>query len=604
MDDISLQDKERIDFEETARRVLIDSTPDSGARRILLYFYKFSQNITQYGTINPGNKHLAKRFGWTANTLRAHLCIAKKTGFLSTVGNGKSRYFIFNQALLEEKTMLFLQQKEAKKPVENHVENSQNFGVKSKLFLANSVTNQVMLPEMVQVMNQVMQNAQITPVISGLNMNEKMNEKSNNGKICEKIKTIFESYKSNKIPLKNAVYETVRLCDSLRSSHCEPTKVVSHDLCFSGKSDLEQLSLFDYLDYLTSIDKANANTVPKGLEANAISVKLNQKVNLPLFNWNVGVADVKKKVPEVVCSAAATPDFHAPAFTKTYAVASPEPREALCTIKDECHIVSENNTPHRASHDLTQNPPLSKSPISGIKSGGRLPKRPASTPSAPFSTPVRADNLELKKRQTRGDYAEATNLLKQLQPLLGNFNITRSLVAKAKNMIKIFTSEKILKSVDAYLNAKWINTPGIYNFLSEEVLGRFAMVVEKPKQNPYADYPDDRLPFQKRIDEDRINSGLMPSYMNKELIMKYDIYDWLYDENGEPHKYRIDGSPEHDQWLIDHVHERPWLLDYYDPEYKTIIYPIGSPEYEKDKQRIDKDNAHIAELRKIAGLEV
>ena len=604
MDDISLQDKERIDLEETARRVLIGSTPDSGARRILLYFYKFNQNITKYGTINPGNKHLAKRFGWTANTLRAHLCIAKKTGFLSTVGNGKSRYFIFNQALLEEKTMLFLQQKEAQKPVENPVENSQNFGVKSKLFLANSVTNQVMLPEMIQVTNQVMQKAQITPVISTLNMNEKMNEKSNNGKFCEKIETIFESYKSNKIPLKNAVYETVRLCDSLRSSHCEPTKVVSHDLCFSGKSGLVQMSLFDYLDYLTSIDKANANTVPKGLEANAISVKLNQKVNLPLFNWNVGEADVKKKVPEVVCSAAATPDSHSPAFTKTYAVASPEPREALCTIKDECHIVSENNTPHRASHDLTQNPPLSKSSVSGIKSGERVVKRPASTSSAPFSTPVRADNLELKKRQTRGDYAEATNLLKQLQPSFGNFNITRSLVTKTKNMINIFTSEKILKSVDAYLNAKWIPDPNIYNFLSEEVLGRFATIVEKPKQNPYADYPDDRLPFQKRIDEDRINSGLMPNYMNKELIMKYDIYDWLYDENGEPHKYRIDGSPEHDQWLIDHVHERPWLLDYYDPEYKTIIYPIGSPEYEKDKQRIDKDNAHIAELRKIAGLEV
>ena len=419
--------------------------------------------------------------------------------------------------------------------------------------------------------------------------------------IC--LSNIFESYKSNKIPLKNAVYETVRLCDSLRSSHCEPTKVVSHDLCFSGKSGLVQMSLFDYLDYLTSIDKANANTVPKGLEANAISAKLNQKVNLPLFNWNVGVADVKKKVPEVVCSAA-TPDSHAPAFTKTYAVASPEPREALCTIKDECHIVSENNTPHRASHDLTQNPPLSKSPISGIKPGGRLPKRPASTSSAPFSTPVRADNLELKKRQTRGDYAEATNLLKQLQPSFGNFNITRSLVTRAKNLIKIFTSEKILKSVDAYLNAKWIDTPSVYNFLSEDVLGRFAMVVEKPKQNPYADYPDDRLPFQKNVDENLINSGLMPSYMNKELIMKYDIHDWLYDENGEPHKYRIDGSPEHDQWLIDHVHERPWLLDYYDPEYKTIIYPIGSPEYEKDKQRIDKGNAHIAELRKLAGLEV
>lgn len=600
MNDISLQDKERIDFEETARRVLIDSTPDSGARRILLYFYKFSQNITQYGTINPGNKHLAKRFGWTASTLRAHLCIAKKTGFLSTVGNGKSRYFIFNQALLEEKTMLFLQQKGAQNPVENPVENSQNFGVKSKLFLANSVTNQVTLPEMVQVTNQVTQNAQITPVISTLNVNEKMNEKSNNGKICEKIKTIFELYKTNKIPLKNAVYEAVCLCDSLRSSHCEPTKVVSHDLCFSGKSDFEQLSLFDYLDYLTSIDKANANTVPKGLDANAISVELNQMVNLPLFSGNVGEADVKEKVPEVVCSAVAvhTP----PAFTKTYAVASPEPREALCTVKDECHIVSENNTPHRASHDLTQNPPLSKSPIAGVKSGQRLPKRPSSTSSAPFSTPVRADNLELKKRQTRGDYAEATNLLKQLQPSFGNFNITRSLATKTKNMIKIFTSGKILKSVDAYLNAKWIDTPSIYNFLSEEILGRFAMIVEKPKQNPYADYPDDRTDSGKAMDDCLIERGLMPNLMTKKLMMKYGILDLFYDENGEPHRYRIAGTPEHDQWLVEHAKENPWILDYSD--YSTLsIYAPGSSQYERYKKEIDEGNAHITELRKRAGLE-
>ena len=600
MNDISLQDKERIDFEETARRVLIDSTPDSGARRILLYFYKFSQNITQYGTINPGNKHLAKRFGWTANTLRAHLCVAKKTGFLSTVGNGKLRYFIFNQALLEEKTMLFLQQKGAQNPVENPVENSQIFCAKSQNFLANSVMNQVMNQVMIPVMNQVIQNAQITPVISNLNMNMKNNEKMINGKICEKIKTIFELYKTNKIPLKNAVYETVRLCDSLRSSHCEPTKVVSHDLCFSGKSDFEQLSLFDYLDYLTSIDKANANTVPKGLDANAISVELNQMVNLPLFSGNVGEADVKEKVPEVVCSAVAvhTP----PAFTKTYAVASPEPREALCTVKDECHIVSENNTPNRASHDLTQNPPLSKSPIAGVKSGQRLPKRPSSTSSAPFSTPVRADNLELKKRQTRGDYAEATNLLKQLQPSFGNFNITRSLATKTKNMIKIFTSEKILKSVDAYLNAKWIDIPSIYNFLSEEILGRFAMIVEKPKQNPYADYPDDRTDSGKAMDDCLIERGLMPNLMTKKLMMKYGILDLFYDENGEPHRYRIAGTPEHDQWLVEHAKEKPWILDYSD--YSTLsIYAPGSSQYERYKKEIDEGNAHITELRKRAGLE-
>ena len=604
MNDISLADIPKKRYNALVTEVIGRSTTSNQTRKLLLYFYKFSKTASPYVGIRPKNEYLAKRLDMELKTLKDCLYLAKKTGLLIVHGRGGQREFKFNHELLERKMLLLVQQRLAKNPVENPVENPVKNDIKNDTNLGldcdfNSTSIRL------QFDFNSTSDAQITSVISGSNENENKNEifyvKPEN-LIC--LSNIFESYKSNKTPLKNAVYETVRLCDSLRSSHCEPTKVVSHDLCFSGKSDLVQLSLFDYLDYLTSIDKANANTVPKGLDANAISVKLNQKVNLPLFNWNVGEADVKKKVPEVVCSAVATPDSHAPAFTKTYAVASPEPREALCTIKDECHIVSENNTPHRASHDLTQNPPLSKSPIADVKLGGRLPKRPASTSSAPFSTPVRADNLELKKRQTRGDYAEATNLLKQLQPSFGNFNITRSLVTRAKNLIKIFTSEKILKSVDAYLNAKWIDTPSVYNFLSEDVLGRFAMVVEKSKQNPYADYPDDRLPFQKNVDENLINSGLMPSYMNKELIMKYDIYDWLYDENGEPHKYRIDGSPEHDQWLVDHVHERPWLLDYYDPEYKTIIYPIGSPEYEKDKQRIDKGNAHIAELRKLAGLEV
>lgn len=594
MNDISLADIPKKRYNTLVTEVIGRSTTSNQTRKLLLYFYKFSKTASPYVGIRPKNEYLAKRLDMGLKAVENCLYSAKKTGLLIVHGRGEQREFKFNHELLERKMLLLVQQRLAKNPVENPVENSVKNDIKNDTNWGKSrELNKCSISDNL-VLNKC-SDAQITSVISGSNDNDNDNDIfyiKHENLIC--LSNIFESYKSNKISLKNAVYETVRLCDSLRSSHCEPTKVVSHDLCFSGKSDLVQLSLFDYLDYLTSIDKANA-----------ISVELNQeKVNLPLFNWNVGVADVKKKVPEVVCSAVATPDSHVPAPTKTYAVASPEPREALCTIKDECHIVSENNTPHRASHDLTQNPPLSKSPISGIKSGEGVVKRPASTPSVPFSTPVRADNLELKKRQTRGDYAEATNLLKQLQPSFGNFNITRSLVTRAKNLIKIFTSEKILKSVDAYLNAKWINAPSVYNFLSEDVLGRFAMVVEKPKQNPYADYPDDRLPFQKRIDEDRINSGLMPSYMNKELIMKYDIYDWLYDENGEPHKYRIDGSPEHDQWLIDHVHERPWLLDYYDPEYKTIIYPIGSPEYEKDKQRIDKDNAHIAELRKIAGLEV
>lgn len=602
MDDISLTDMTKKRYNALVTEVIGRSTTSNQTRKLLLYFYKFSKTASPYVGIRPKNEYLAKRLDMGLKAVENCLYSAKKTGLLIVHGRGGQREFKFNHELLERKMLLLVQQRLAKNPVENPVENSVKNDIKDDTNWGKSrELNKCSISDNL-VLNKC-SDAQITSVISGSNNNDNDNDifyvKPEN---LIFLSNIFESYKSNKIPLKNAVYETVRLCDSLRSSHCEPTKVVSHDLCFSGKSDLVQLSLFDYLDYLTSIDKANANTAPKGLEANAISVELNQMVNLPLFSGNVGEADVKEKVPEVVCSAVAvhTP----PAFTKTYAVASPEPREALCTVKDECHIVSENNTPHRASHDLTQNPPLSKSPIAGIKSGERLPRRPSSTSPAPFSTPVRADNLELKKRQTRGDYAEANNLLKQLQPSFGNFNITRSLVTRAKNLIKIFTSEKILKSVDAYLNAKWINTPSVYNFLSEDVLGRFAMVVEKPKQNPYADYPDDRLPFQKNVDENLINNGLMPSYMNKELIMKYDIYDWLYDENGEPHKYRIDGSPEHDQWLIDHVHERPWLLDYYDPEYKTIIYPIGSPEYEKDKQRIDKGNAHIAELRKLAGLEV
>ena len=597
MDDISLENMDKNMFDSTAGQILNLSTSDSRARIILWYFYKFDQKIGRCGVINPGNEYLAKHFNMSKEAVKIGICLAKKTGFLTTTGRGRTREFDFNQTLLRQKMLSHLQQKAAKKmtknPVENPVENSSKNGANSEDFRTFCDTN--------CDTNCDTKKSGMTSVISGLNTNEKINEKIIDGKICEKIEMIFKSHNFDKflnnVEFENVVNETMRLCDSLRSSHCEPTKVVSHDFSFSDNSNLEQMSIFNYLS-----NEANANTVPKGLDANAISVKLNQGDELSLFNGKVGVADVN--VTEGVCSAPANhgDSTHTPA--KIYAVASPEPREALCTIKDECLIVSGNNTPHSASHDLTQNPPLSKSSVSGIKSGERLRKRPASTSSVPFSTPVRADNLELKKRQTRGDYAEATNLLKQLQPLLGNFNITRSLATKTKNMIKIFTSEKILKAVDAYLNAKWVTDPNIYSFLSEETLGRFATIVEKPKESPYADYPDDRLPFQKEVDEGLINDGLMPSYMNKELAMKYGLYDLLYDENGNPHRYRDPHTPEHDQWLIDHVHERPSLLDYRDPEYKTIIYAPGSPEYEKRKRQIDKKNAHIAELRKIVGLEV
>lgn len=575
------------------------STTSNQTRKLLLYFYKFSKTASPYVGIRPKNEYLAKRLDMGLKAVKNCLCLAKKTGLLIVHGRGGQREFKFNHELLEQKMLLLVQQRLAKSPVENPVENSKKIAQKATdFFPISGFCRDLNVTSMgLQCDLNVTSDAKITSVISGSNENENENEifKLNN----EKSFCLSQNLNLNKA-LENAIQSLSCLCDSLRSSHCEPTKVVSHDFSFSDKSNLEQLSLFDYLDYLTSIDKANANTVPKGLDANAISIELNQMVNLPLFSGNVGEADVKKKVPEVVCSAVAvhTP----PAFTKTYAVASPEPREAMCTVKDECHIVSENDTPHRASHNLTQNPPLSKSPIAGVKSVQRLPKRPSSTSSAPFSTPVRADNLELKKRQTRGDYAEATNLLKQLQPSLGNFQITRSLATKTKNMIKIFTSEKILKAVDAYLDAKWINTPSVYNFLSEDVLGRFATVIEKPKQNPYADYPDDRLPFQKQVDENLINEGLMPNYMRKELAMKYGIYDLLYDENGNPHRYRDPDTPEHDGWLVEHAKEKPWLLDYDD--YSSLRgYTPGSSQYERYKKEIDEGNAHIAELRKRAGLE-
>ena len=595
MNDTSLADISKISkkhYNALVTEAIGLSTISNKTRKLLLYFYKFSKTASPYVGIRPKNEYLAKHLDIELKTLKDCLYLAKKTGLLIVHGRGGHREFKFNHELLEQKMMLLLQQRLAKSPVENSEKIAQKAADFASIFRNGYDLNSS--PIRIQFELNSPSDAQITSVILGSNENKNENEifKLNN----EKSFCLSQNLNLNKA-LENAIQSLSCLCDSLRSSHCEPTKVVSHDFSFSDKSNLEQMSIFDYLS-----NEANASTVPKGLEANAISVKLNQGDELSLFNGKVGVADVN--VTEGVCSAPANhgDSTHAPA--KIYAVASPEPREALCTIKDECHIVSGNNTPHRASHDLTQNSPLSKSSVSGIKSGERLRKRPASTSSVPFSTPVRADNLELKKKQTRAAYAEATNLLKQLQPYLGNFQITKRLVSSAKNMIEIFTSEKIFNALSAYLNAKWVTDPNIYSFLSEETLGRFATIVEKPKENPYADYPDNRLPFQKEVDEDLINDGLMPSYMNKELAMKYDIYDLLYDENGNPHRYRDPHTPEHDQWLIDHVHERPSLLAYYDPEYKTIIHAHGSPEYEKRKRQIDKKNAHIAELRKIVGLEV
>lgn len=96
----------------------------------------------------------------------------------------------------------------------------------------------------------------------------------------------------------------------------------------------------------------------------------------------------------------------------------------------------------------------------------------------------------------------------------------------------------------------------------------------------------------------------MPMHMrDKKLMMKYDMLDWFYDENGEIHRYRKNNTPEHDQWLVEHAKENPWILDYSD--YSTLsIYAPGSSQYEKYKKEIDKKNVHIAELRKRAGLEV
>ena len=588
MDDISLQGMTKKQYNTLVTEVIGLSTTSDQTRKLLLYFYKFSKTASPYVGIRPKNKYLAEHLGMKLKSLEICLYLAKKTGLLIVNGRGGQREFKFNHELLEQKMMLLLQQRTSNEPVENPVENSKKLAQKFSVGLVlNSSSFSVHL-----VLNKC-SDAQITSVISGSNDNENDNEifKLNN----EKSFCLSQNLNLNKA-LENAIQSLSCLCDSLRSSHCEPTKVVSHDFSFSDKSNLEQMSIFDYLS-----NEANANTVPKGLEANAISVKLNQGDELSLFNGKVGVADVN--VTEGVCSAPANhgDSTHAPA--KIYAVASPEPREALCTIKDECLIVSVNNTPHSASHDLTQNPPLSKSSVSGIKSGERLRKRPASTSSVPFSTPVRADNLELKKKQTRAAYAEATNLLKQLQPYLGNFQTTKRLVSSAKNMIEIFTSEKIFNALAAYLNAKWVTDPNIYSFLSEETLGRFATIVEKPKENPYADYPDDRTDEGKAMDNCLIERGLMPNLMTKKLMMKYGILDLFYDENGEPHRYRIDGTPEHDQWLIEHAKENPSLLDYSD--YSSLrIYAPGDSQYEKYKKEIDEKNTHIAELRKIVGFEV
>lgn len=595
MDDISLQGMTKKQYNTLVTEVIGLSTTSDQTRKLLLYFYKFSKTASPYVGIRPKNEYLAKRLDMKLKSLEICLYLAKKTGLLIVNGRGGQREFKFNHELLEQKMLLLVQQRLTKGPVENPVENSKKIAQKFSVGLVlNSSPFSVHL-----VLNEC-SDAQITSVISGSNDNESENEifKLNN----EKSFCLSQNLNLNKA-LENAIQSLSCLCDSLRSSHCEPTKVVSHDFSFSDKSNLEQMSIFDYLS-----NEANANTVPKGLEANAISVELNQGDELSLFNGKVGVADVN--VTEGVCSAPANhgDSTHAPA--KIYAVASPEPREALCTIKDECLIVSGNNTPHSASHDLTQNSPLSKSSVSGIKSGERLRKRPASTSSVPFSTPVRADNLELKKKQTRADYAEANNLLKQLQPYLGNFQITKRLVSSAKNMIEIFTSEKIFNALAAYLNAKWVTDPNIYSFLSEETLGRFATIVEKPKQNEYADYPDNRTDVQKEIDYELIQQGLMPMYMrDKKLMMKYDMLDLFYDENGEQHRYRKWGTPEHDQWLVEHAKENPSLLNYDEyEEIDDVCYEALSEdfkrEYDERRKETDDANKHIAELRKRAGLEV
>lgn len=111
MNDISLTDMSKQSFDRTASYILNSSTPDSGARKILLYFYKLNKTMTQYGVMNLGNEYLSKRFNMSMKTFENSLYRAKKTGFLTTTGRGRTRLFFFNQALLEQKMLLIPQQK-------------------------------------------------------------------------------------------------------------------------------------------------------------------------------------------------------------------------------------------------------------------------------------------------------------------------------------------------------------------------------------------------------------------------------------------------------------------------------------------------------------
>ena len=84
-----------------AYKAIYENVQQSTARVIIRYVMECE--LWQQDTVSPSNKYLSEKFGWTEETVKVAISIAKKSQFITTTGYGKKRCLELNISFLKGK---------------------------------------------------------------------------------------------------------------------------------------------------------------------------------------------------------------------------------------------------------------------------------------------------------------------------------------------------------------------------------------------------------------------------------------------------------------------------------------------------------------------
>lgn len=122
-----------------AYKAIDENVEDTTARQIIRYTMECE--IWGQDTISPTNQHLAKKFGWTVNTVKVAISLAKKSKFITTTGRGKTRCLELNVGFLKGK-MAEVQRKQPLK--KNLLEDiGKELGIESPNEIPHKIPNEI-----------------------------------------------------------------------------------------------------------------------------------------------------------------------------------------------------------------------------------------------------------------------------------------------------------------------------------------------------------------------------------------------------------------------------------------------------------------------------